>query len=87
MKIQYMMIIHVGKESIDNAGNNEKELERKLISIGIDSSEKLIALESKQAFVKPNQEYPQVCPVHLYTPKGAIQNTEFNSLSEDKKMN
>ena len=65
--------------------NIGKEMERKLISIGIDSSEKLIALGSKQAFVKLKQEYPQVCLVHLYTLKGAIQNTEFNSLSEDKK--
>lgn len=36
-------------------------MERKLINIGIDSSEKLIALGSKQAFVKSKQEYPQVC--------------------------
>ena len=60
-------------------------LERKLISIGIDSQEKLIELGAKQAFVKLKQEYPQVCLVHLYTLERAIQNTEFNSLSEDKK--
>ena len=60
--------------------NIGKEMERKLISIGIDSTEKLIEVGSKQAFVK--QEYPQVCLVHLYTLEGAIQNTEFNSLSE-----
>ncbi|MDE6312051.1 MAG: TfoX/Sxy family protein [Lachnospiraceae bacterium] len=65
--------------------NIGKEMERKLISIGIDSSEKLIELGAKQAFVKLKQEYPQVCLVHLYTLEGAIQNTEFNSLSEDKK--
>ena len=65
--------------------NIGKEMERKLISIGIDSSEKLIALGSKQAFVKLKQEYPQVCLVHLYTLEGAIQSIEFNSLSEDKK--
>ena len=65
--------------------NIGKEMERKLISIGVDSSEKLIELGSKQAFVKLKQEYPQVCLVHLYTLEGAIQNTEFNSLSEDKK--
>ena len=65
--------------------NIGKEMERKLISIGIDSSEKLMELGAKQAFVKLKQEYPQVCLVHLYTLEGAIQNTEFNSLSEDKK--
>ena len=62
-----------------------KEMERKLVSIGIDSSEKLIELGAKKAFVKLKQEYPQVCLVHLYTLEGAIQNTEFNSLSENKK--
>ena len=66
--------------------NIGKEMERKLISIGIDSREKLIELGAKQAFVKLKQEYPQVCLVHLYTLEGAIQNTEFNSLSEDKKI-
>lgn len=65
--------------------NIGKEMERKLISIGIDSAEKLMELGAKQAFVKLKQEYPQVCLVHLYTLEGAIQNTEFNSLSEDKK--
>lgn len=65
--------------------NIGKEMERKLVSIGIDSSEKLIELGAKKAFVKLKQEYPQVCLVHLYTLEGAIQNTEFNSLSENKK--
>ena len=65
--------------------NIGKEMERKLISVGIDSSEKLIEVGAKQAFVKLKQEYPQVCLVHLYTLEGAIQNTEFNTLSEDKK--
>ena len=65
--------------------NIGKEMERKLISIGIDSSEKLMELGAKQAFVKLKQEYPQVCLVHLYTLEGAIQSIEFNSLSEDKK--
>lgn len=65
--------------------NIGKEMERKLISIGIDSAEKLMELGAKQAFVKLKQEYPQVCLVHLYTLEGAIQNMEFNSLSEDKK--
>ncbi|MDE6053270.1 MAG: TfoX/Sxy family protein, partial [Lachnospiraceae bacterium] len=31
------------------------------------------------------EAYPQVCLVHLYALEGAILNTEFNSLSEDKK--
>ena len=65
--------------------NIGKEMSNKLISVGIDSSEKLIELGSKEAFLKLKQSYPNVCLVHLYTLEGAIQNTEFNSLSEDKK--
>ena len=65
--------------------NIGKEMERKLISIGVDSAEKLIELGAKQAFVELKQEYPNVCLVHLYTLEAAIQNTEFNSLSEEKK--
>ena len=65
--------------------NIGKEMEKKLTAIGIDSPEKLIALGSKQAFVKLKQAYPNVCLVHLYTLEGAICNTEYNCLSEDKK--
>ena len=66
--------------------NIGKEMERKLTSVGIDSSEKLIELGAKQAFVKLKAAYPQVCLVHLYTLEGAIHNTEFNALSEEKKI-
>ena len=65
--------------------NIVKEMEKKLTAIGIDSPEKLIAVGSKQAFVKLKQAYPNVCLVHLYTLEGAICNTEYNCLSEDKK--
>ncbi|MDE7202646.1 MAG: TfoX/Sxy family protein [Lachnospiraceae bacterium] len=68
--------------SMINIGN---EMAKKLNTVGIDSSEKLIELGSKQAFLKLKEAYPQVCLVHLYALEGAILNTEFNSLSEDKK--
>ena len=68
--------------SMKNIG---KEMARKLTTVGIDSSEKLIETGSKQAFLKLKQAYPSVCLVHLYTLEGAIHNIEFNSLSEDKK--
>ena len=58
---------------------------KKLKAVGIDSSEKLIQIGSKQAFLQLKQEYPNVCLVHLYTLEGAICNTEFNCLSEEKK--
>lgn len=65
--------------------NIGKEMAKKLKAVGIDSSEKLIQTGSKQAFLQLKQEYPNVCLVHLYTLEGAICNTEFNCLSEEKK--
>lgn len=65
--------------------NIGKEMEKKLKAVGIDSPEKLIAEGSKQAFLKLKETYPSVCLVHLYALEGAIQNTEFNSLSEETK--
>lgn len=65
--------------------NIGKEMEKKLTAVGIDSSEKLIELGAKQAFLKLKEAYPSVCLVHLYSLEGAISNTEFNCLSEDKK--
>lgn len=65
--------------------NIGKEMANKLTTVGIDSSEELINVGAKQAFLKLKQTYPNVCLVHLYALEGAICNTEFNSLSEDKK--
>ena len=65
--------------------NIGKEMAKKLTTVGIDSSEKLIEVGAKQAFLKLKQQYPQVCLVHLYALKGAIHGVEFNSLSEDTK--
>jgi len=65
--------------------NIGKEMEKKLAAIGIDSSEKLIETGAMQAFLKLKGVYPQVCLVHLYALEGAIENVEFNSLSEEKK--
>ncbi len=65
--------------------NIGKEMAKKLNAVGIDSSEKLIQIGAKQAFLQLKQKYPNVCLVHLYTLEGAITNTEFNCLSEEKK--
>lgn len=65
--------------------NIGKEMAKKLTAVGIDSSEKLIELGSKQAFIKLKEAYPNICLVHLYALEGAVHNTEFNSLSENKK--
>ncbi len=46
----------------------------------------LAAVSSKQAFLKLKEKYPKVCLVHLYALEGAVQNLEFNRLSEEKKQ-
>lgn len=65
--------------------NIGRELERKLASIGISSAEALMAAGSKQAFSSLKAAYPKVCLVHLYALEGAVSNTEFHSLSTEKK--
>lgn len=69
-------------KSMANIGN---EMAKKLASVGIDSPEKLIKQGAKQIFVKLKEAYPNVCLVHLYALEGAIQDIEFNHLSEEKK--
>lgn len=68
--------------SMTNIG---KEMARKLKAVGIDNSERLIETGSKEAFFKLKETYPNVCLVHLYVLEGAISNTEYNALSEEKK--
>ena len=65
--------------------NIGKEMANKLTAVGIVSSEELVRLGAKQAFLKLKQEFPNVCLVHLYALEGAICNTEYNCLSEEKK--
>lgn len=72
-------------EELMEMTNIGKEMAKKLTAIGVDSPEKLIRIGAKQAFLQLKQEYPNVCLVHLYTLEGAICNTEFNCLPEEKK--
>lgn len=65
--------------------NIGKEMDGKLKSVEIDCAEKLIQVGSKEAFFRLKTKYPQICLVHLYTLEGAIQNVEFNCLSEETK--
>ena len=65
--------------------NIGKEMARKLEAVGIESAEKLLEAGSQQAFLKLKMAYPNVCLVHLYALEGAVENIEFNSLSEEKK--
>lgn len=65
--------------------NIGREMSKKLASIGINTAEELIFTGSKQAFSRLKEAYPNVCLVHLYTLEGAITNTEYNSLSAERK--
>ncbi len=67
--------------------NIGKEMARKLKSVEINTAEELIEIGSKEAFFRLKMKYPQVCLVHLYTLEGAIENIEFNCLSEKTKAN
>lgn len=67
--------------------NIGKEMASKLKSVDINTAEELIEIGSKEAFFRLKTKYPQVCLVHLYTLEGAIQNVEFNCLSEETKAN
>lgn len=65
--------------------NIGREMEKKLLFVGIDSPEKLEEVGARQAFLQLKAAYPQVCLVHLYALEGAIQKIDFNRLSPEKK--
>lgn len=65
--------------------NIGKELERKLKLTGIESAEDLKRTGSKEAYFKLKLRFPEVCAVHLYALQGAIDNIDFNALSEETK--
>ena len=65
--------------------NIGREMARKLTAVGIDSPENLTAAGSKQAFFRLKEVFPNVCLVHLYALEGAITDTDYNCLSEEKK--
>ena len=72
-------------EKLTSMRNIGKEMARKLTAAGIDTPEKLVEMGSKHAFFKLKEIFPQVCLVHLYTLEGAVTNTDYNRLPEEKK--
>ncbi len=61
------------------------EMARKLRSVGIGSAEELIAVGSKEAFVRLKERYPDICLVFLYVLQGAVDHVDYNRLSEETK--
>ena len=47
---------------------------------------KYIVVGSKEVFYKLKQQYPNVCLVHLYALQGAIDNIDYDKLSEEVKL-
>ncbi len=68
--------------SLRNIG---KEIAKKLKAIGIHSPEELKQTGSKEAFFRLKMHYPHICLVHLYTLQGAIDDIDYNRLSEETK--
>ncbi|MDE6371935.1 MAG: TfoX/Sxy family protein, partial [Clostridia bacterium] len=68
--------------SLKNIGTG---IARKLQSVDIYSAEDLIGIGSKEAFFRLKVRYPNTCLVFLYVLQGAIDNVEYNRLSEDTK--
>ena len=65
--------------------NIGKEIKKKLKSIGICTAEELRQTGSKEAFFRLKTRYSNVCLVHLYTLQGAIDDIEYNQLSDETK--
>jgi len=61
------------------------EMQRKLNTIGIHTADDLTQLGSKETFVRLKPQFPEICLVHLYSLQGAIENTDFNKLSNETK--
>ena len=74
------------EKSLDSMKNIGKEMKMKLMSIGIRSAEDLTRIGSKEVFAQLKERYPNVCLVHLYTLQGAIDDVEYNRLSEPLKL-
>ncbi|WP_251448974.1 TfoX/Sxy family DNA transformation protein [Vermiculatibacterium agrestimuris] len=66
--------------------NIGKEMKRKLFSVDIHSAEELMAVGAKESYRRLKTLYPNMCLVHLYVLEGAIQNTEYNALSKEKRQ-
>jgi DNA transformation protein len=65
--------------------NIGREMEKKLKSVGICSAEELKRAGSKEAFSRLKKQHPNVCLVHLHTLQGAIDDVEYNRLSEESR--
>lgn len=66
--------------------NIGKDTEAKLISVGIDSIEKLRSIGSEEAFIKLQTLDRGACICLLMGLEGAIQGIKYKNLSPDNKL-
>lgn len=59
-----------------------RTMEKKLLSVGIDSAEALKAIGSRQAVVRLRAQYPNTCIVILYHLEAAIRGVEIKQLDD-----
>ena len=71
---------------LSNQINIGKDTETKLMQVGIDSYEKLVAAGSEGAFIRLQAIDPGACLSLLYGLEGAIEGVKWNELQPDKKL-
>lgn len=60
-------------------------LAQRMEEAGISSPDFLLAIGTKQAFLKVYEAYPDACINHLYAISGAIEGVRWHNLSDDIK--
>lgn len=65
--------------------NIGKELEKQLLSIGINSYDDLVSLGSTEAWIRIKKIDPSACINRLMALEGAIQKIRWNQLSDSDK--
>lgn len=65
--------------------NIGKSLSERMELANIKSSDDLIALGAKEAFLKVKSVYPDACINHLYAIAGAIEGVRWHHLSDETK--
>ena len=72
-------------EGLRGVPNIGKILEEKLIEVGIDSSQELKRVGSREAFRRMNLQGRDCCINKLYALEGAVQGVRWHYLSEEVK--
>ncbi|HHV72530.1 MAG TPA: TfoX/Sxy family protein [Clostridia bacterium] len=65
--------------------NIGKQLEKQLKEVGVETSEQLIELGSKETFLRLRSTDSSACLNRLYALEGAIRNIRWHYLSQDIK--